>query len=157
MNNKILLIPNVGIEFKWNKILFWTTIEKVIYELWKPDKIYSKEIYYIIHNHQILFEFNEQKLVYIEVSYEDNNLVYIENINVFQEKVEQLIKSLANKYWNYKSNDKWYSYDFTNINLSLRRESKPEDFEEYLWENDYQKWFFFNTVGIWVNWYYDNI
>lgn len=159
MNGKLLLIPNVGIEFNWNKILLWSTNKQIINALWKPDKVYGKNTYYNIYNHQVLFYFDENKsLIYIEITYlNDNNVLYLEKINIFQEKVEKLVTLLSDKYWNYISNDKWYFYDFTKINLSLRRESIPKDFHEDLGENDYQKWIYFNTVWIWIDWYLEKI
>lgn len=133
---------------------------QVIKTLGDPIVIREKEfnmydVYYYGDSNslQLSFSIETWLLIYIEILYKYKWKIFLNKYEVFQINVDDLVNELSEDYeLNKKDPELWYSYIFNDLELSLWRPCKPEDIEEDLWENDYQKWLKFSTVWIWVKW-----
>ena len=157
---KIILNFNYWIDILYKKkllkLIFWSKIDDFIKKFWKEThistntytKLYDKIYYFCNNSLQICV--NNNIIYWIEISYDIWCKVMFLDKSIFNTKVDDLI-SYINKYYKYDKKDPWLwnSFIFHDIGLSLRRENKPQDFKKDLWENEYQKWVYFNTVRLW--------
>lgn len=156
--NKIIINPLDGISILENNIsknihllLLKSEVNNI---LWEPESSVDWKDFYLNNCLQIFYS-NDNRLEYIEISYPINYDVIFSNISIFKTKADDLLKLVTEKYkYDDKKPELWNSYIFPDIELSLRRENKPEDFDEDLWESDYEKWIHFNTIWIWKKGYY---
>lgn len=156
--DKIVIMPHKGIKIWDKEILLWSNVVNLEKILWKWDFYSWEKISYhkILNHHISIFYNNEKKINYIELSSNyDKNYVYLNDINIFNEKVDKLLTLFVKNLWLYKNIEEWLAFDFINADISLWRPSKPEDTNEDLWENDYQKWIYFSVVWIWEKWYFN--
>lgn len=156
----IILLPLKGIKIYEHTLIIWEDKNNILNFLWTPTHISKWEIswedtYYFFKNSLQLTFSQYWKLVYIEIFYDLSNNVYLDWFSIFKTDCNNLLKQLRKNYWDFEEEYKWTSYVNYKNSISFWRPSRPEDIEEDLWENDYQKWIYFSVVWIWEKWYFD--
>lgn len=159
---EIKIIPRywIVIEDNWiiKQLELWVSKNLILILLWEPlfikEWILTQEDCYYYENNSLQLTFSkDNKLLYIEINY-DLEEIYIDNFKIFKIEVDELLDKLSKNYWNYIEDYKWTSYIFNDFDISFGRPCKPDESEEELWENDYQKWIYFSYAGVWLAWYY---
>lgn len=161
-NRKIMvltLFPLKGFELRNETKLacldFWSTPERLIEQLWKPEGIYddcfggTAVFYYFSSSLHFSFGKDFRTLSYIEVTRHFPGRVELFGLDPFEISAAKNLE-LLNKKWSDDQNnsERWYSYVYNDIELSLWRpilptRSKGDDFENG------RK---FTTVWIWTVW-----